>query len=450
MAGQRVYYQPQTTGYVATSGNTELARILPEPIYEGLVVDRILDHKHYDCAPDAYNVGTIKVRLFSVDHGASDDNLPWIDPIDSTIQEIPAIGEVVVVEKILGNMYYRRKVPLARKLQENAMVNTNSAFTGGTLSSAVGTNEEITLEKHKFGDYFKPDPTIRPLKHFEGDLLIQGRMGQSIRFGSSAVDPSSKELAPSIIIRTGQGKDNENTYVTHISPFGLTLEDINKDASSIWMTSNQTLPFAPATLETGCIGRTLSTPPQIFDKAQILVNSDRVILNAKKENILLYAKDTIYFNAGNEIRIDTDNNFEIATKEGLSFRTSGVLRARSDNNLILNTAEDLLTMSVKKTSILAEKIYIGSTDDEEEPMVGGQSLAKWLRDLINAHLNPKFHVQTPTGPGILHPQVRKNLMKMKERLNGMKDAEFNSEDIFVMLKNEEVNVEKNEFTAGQG
>jgi len=457
MYGDRIIYRRRTEGLLATSGNTESARPIAEPLFEGLVVDVILDHNHPDYAPDGSNVGAIKVRIFSLNHGLSDEQLPWADPVDFTIQEMPLIGEVVALQKILGNFFYARKIPIARRIQENGMLNLNKALnqrSTNTISNSINQEQEKTAEKHKFGEYFKPNEKIRPLKHFEGDVIFQGRMGQSIRFGSSAIDPSSKELAPNIILRTGQGEGNEKSYVTKDTIYGLTLEDINKDASSIWMTSNQNLPLLPATVTAGGFGRTMSNPPLIFGKAQILINSDRVMLNAKKESIFLYAKDTIYLNAGNELRIDTDNNFEIATKEGLSFRTSGTIRSRADNNFILNAAVDILSMSQGKTSLLAEKIYIGSTDlegvpdNEKEPLVGGQMLAKFLRDFINAHLKPPFHVQTPTGPGTLHPKVRTELQKVLKRLNGMLDAEFNSEDNFVMLKNEEVQVEKNDFTAG--
>lgn len=457
MYGDRVIYRRRVEGLLATSGNTESARPIAESLLEGLVVDVILDHTHPDYAIDGSNVGSVKVRIFSINHGLSDEQLPWADPFDYTIQELPLIGEVVALSKILGNLFYTRKVPIARRIQENGMLNLNKILnlrSTNTISNSISQPQEKIAGKHKFGEYFKPDNKVRPLKHFEGDVIFQGRMGQSIRFGSSAIDPSSKELSPLIILRTGQGEGNEDTYVTKKTIYGLTLEDINKDASSIWMTSNQNLPFLPATVQAGGFGRTLSNPPLLFGNAQILLNSDRLILNAKKESIFLYAKDSIYLNAGNELRIDTDNNFEIATKDGLSFRTSGTIRNRADNNIILNAAVDILSMSQGKTSILAEKIYIGATDlndvpdNEKEPLVGGQTLAKFLDEFINAHLSPQFHVLTSMGPGKLHPQVIKKLKDVQKKLRNKLNADFNSEDNFVMLKNEEVQVEKNEFTAG--
>lgn len=457
MYGDRIVFRKKPDGLLATSGNTESARPIAESLLEGMVVDVILDHTHQHYGIDGSNVGSIKVRIFSLHHGLTDDKLPWADPFDYTIQELPLIGELVALSKILGNFFYTRKIPIARKLQENAMFNLNRNLgerSTNNVASAVNEGQEKTKEQHRLGEYFTENKTIRQLKHFEGDVIFQGRMGQSIRFGSSAVDPSSKELSPTIILRTGQGKDNEKTYVTNTTLYGLTLEDINKDASSIWMTSNQNLPFLPATVEAGGFGRTLSNPPLLFGNAQILLNSDRLILNAKKESIFLYAKDTIYLNAGNELRIDTDNNFEIATQEGLSFRTSGTIRNRADSNIILNAAVDILTMSQGKTSLLGEKIYVGCTDlegvpdKEKEPLVGGQTLAWFLDEFINAHLTPPFHVLTSMGPGKLHPQVIKKLKDVQKKLRNKLDADFNSEDNFVMLKNEEVQVEKNDFTAG--
>ena len=71
---------------------------------------------------------------------------------------------------------------------------------------------------------------------FEGDMILEGRFGNSIRFGSS--NPRGKnewsendsEGEPITIISNGQGS-------TEYTP----LEDINNDASSIYLTSNHNI-----------------------------------------------------------------------------------------------------------------------------------------------------------------------------------------------------------------
>ena len=101
------------------------------------------------------------------------------------------------------------------------------------------------------GKYFKANNKIRPLKHFEGDTIIQSRFGSSIRFGAYENNPSidvgtsngygdsySENLGnPMILIRNRQKitKNKETKYQYNI------LEDINEDGSSIQITSGRTI-----------------------------------------------------------------------------------------------------------------------------------------------------------------------------------------------------------------
>ena len=251
----RVIYRRPTGDLLATTGGQDAARGEQNPIYEGLVVDVIVDHTHPKYSKvDGYNVGAIKVRIFDVNQTLDESLLPWADPFDFTVHELPLIGELVTLFKIRGNFFYTKKVPLAHRVQEDGMLKLNAALDKRgirTVSQALPSGEETTIDKHQFGKYFKPDSRVRQLKHFEGDTIIQGRMGNTIRFGSSRMDPSSDSLAPNIILRAGQGKNLEKEEITIDSVFGLIMEDINKDASSIWVVSDQVVPFKPATIVAG-------------------------------------------------------------------------------------------------------------------------------------------------------------------------------------------------------
>ena len=79
------------------------------------------------------------------------------------------------------------------------------------------------------------------LRPFTGDVTLEGRWGNSIRFGSSVAgnksenywSTSNKQGDPIIIIRNGQGKQ--------ISSEGWipAVENINTDNSSIYLTAGQ-------------------------------------------------------------------------------------------------------------------------------------------------------------------------------------------------------------------
>jgi hypothetical protein len=398
-SGDRYIYRGKPDGLLATSGNTESVRAIPNQFYEAVVVDVILDHHHPQYAKkDGYNVGAIKIRIFSVHNSRHDDLLDWADPIESSILEMPLIGELVVVHKILGNFYYTRKVFLAHRMQENGMLQLNNALNnrGNRLKSKIAvTKQEITADKHKFGEYFKPDSRVRPLKHFEGDLLIQGRMGQSIRFGSSQMELASPGMAPNIILRTGQGKDIEKTDATKDSIFGLILEDVNKDASSIWMTADQNVPFEPITINAGSFNRSIQAPPQKYGGAQIILNSDAIILDSKKTHILMYSNEEIYLNSFKNTAIDTDSSIILTANLDIELKTGRRIDAQADSDVTIISGNDISMVAAGTMSLLAKKIYLGSAANDVEPTVGGTSLSMWLARLIQALM----------GVGITPPQL---------------------------------------------
>lgn len=476
--GDRIFYRPQAAGNLATTGTSETLSPTQQPFLEAIVVDVIVDHTHEKYGEDGYNVGAAQVRMFAVDHGGTDDNLSWTDPLDFTVKQLPLIGELVVIYDIQGNKYYSRQVPLAHRVTENAMINLNSKLRGkssNTISSALTAGQELTQDKHKFGKYFKPDSRVRPLKHFEGDTIIEGRMGQTIRFGSSRMDPSSDGMSPNLILRVGQAKDVETEAATKLSQFGLILEDIDKDVSSIWMLTDQTVPFTPSTSKAGSFLRSVTNPPQKFDKAQVIINSDRLVLNAKNTHIMLFAREGIHLNSFSDTTIDTDANILFTANQEINLRSNGNIENTTDQDFTITAGSDVLSLSMEKTAFLAKKIYLGTAENDEEPMVGGTSLSKFLARLIYALVNGQAsnpptsfapganqttHVITPMGPGLLAPGVLAALRTLYNELtpqnpgqennkSNFAGAPFNSEANFVMLQNDEPEMEKNEFKVGE-
>lgn len=480
--GDRYVYRGKASGLLATSGNTESPTVIPNAFYEGIVVDVVLDHTHPQYAPDGYNVGSIKVRLLSVDNSRSDDILDWADPIDSTVQEMPLLGELVIVNKILGNFYYQKKTYLAHRMQENGMLNLNSQLNdrpSQLRKKITSTTKELTVDSHKFGEYFKPDSRVRPLKHFEGDVLFQGRMGNSIRFGSSQMELSSPGLAPNIILRTGQGKDIEKTDASVESVFGLILEDINKDASSIWMTSDQNIPFEPITINAGSFNRSMQAPPQKYGGAQIIMNSDSIVMDSKKTHILLYANEEIYLNSFKNTAIDTDASILLTANLDIELKSSRRVDIQADSDVAIISNTDISMVSGGGIALLGKKIFLGSFVDDAEPIVGGTSLSMFLARLIQAlmgvGITPPRQIPPPLAPGpstIAHtlfagmpcqlsPQIVTALTALYTELilpnqgsikkTPYSGAPFNSFDSFVSMINEDTSavIEKNEFKAGE-
>ena len=110
----------------------------------------------------------------------------------------------------MGRMYYTRRLNSRNFINNNADLQhehrygksggINDKTSPGSLLGARN-NSNLWPQSNQYGDpnydnkvylgkYFKVNNKIRPLKHFEGDTIIQSRHGSSIRFGCYENDPS--------------------------------------------------------------------------------------------------------------------------------------------------------------------------------------------------------------------------------------------------------------------
>lgn len=179
----------------------------------------------------------------------------------------------------------------------------------GSVRRVTDTGTSINL-----GNTFKENPNIKDLQPFEGDIIYEGRWGQSIRFGSTVnnskiPNPWSKvgeNGNPLTIIRNGQHNDEKEKLIPQV-------EDINKDLSSIYLTSNQELPISPSSTKYNSY-ETPPITPNKFSQEQVVINSGRLLFNSKKDSILMSSKDTINLNSINSVNIDSPQTI-IQSKE---------------------------------------------------------------------------------------------------------------------------------------
>ena len=155
-----------------------------------------------------------------------------------------------------------------------------------------GSSGERLIDKGEVGRTFPKVPKkVDNLQIFEGDELFEGRLGQSIRFGSTIQggDQSIYEKKPTwkgsgntdplMILRVKKTQGGSNKY---------TIEDLGKDESSIYLTSNQSLNnFKPGFDKNSDVKQI----GNFSGGSQILVDSDRVVINAKKNMLFLIGKD---------------------------------------------------------------------------------------------------------------------------------------------------------------
>jgi hypothetical protein len=170
---------------------------------------------------------------------------------------------------------------------------------GGSVRKVTDGSTEI-----KLGNTFKEKLDIKSLLPYEGDIIYEGRWGNSIRFGSTVLRPNTSNLwstvgedgDPIIIIRNGQHNDGRDPWVPQ-------LEDINKDQTSIYLTSNQKIPIEVSSKNYTSYKIKPQSPSEYQGK-QVIINSDRLLFNTKVDSILLSSQKTISLNARESVNID--------------------------------------------------------------------------------------------------------------------------------------------------
>lgn len=321
---------------------------------------------------DATQIGSAKVRPLYSYASVPEAQLPIAVPLDSNVKSYPLRGEVVIVVEYNNRLYYTQRLNFFNHINQNITSNlyiSPQSTQGGKsefvqVSAGNPNKTSDTAPTEAPGKYFAVNKKIQSLLPLEGDIIYEGRFGNSIRFGgtvmtgTSGVDSRFKGTwaigdtvgAPIIIIRNGQkvGGDEKVPYV----------EDINKDASSIYITNGQIIPLKTATTNQKTWE---GTAPSLFDGNQVLISSDRVVLNAKHGEILLFSAAPI----------------GLATSKGLN----------------IDTGAD--------TIINSPNIFLGYK--AAQPIILGNKTADWLKSLLTEMKNlitaiNNVVVRTGTGP----------------------------------------------------
>jgi hypothetical protein len=159
---------------------------------------------------------------------------------------------------------------------------------------------------------------IHPLLSFAGDTIYEGRYGQSLRFGSTSnchlSEPKGNKKSSIENNWSNSGKNgNPITILRNGQPLNSSIEgwipiteNINKDLSSIYLTSYQKIPIED-TYWKSINSYTSNKPksPSQYSNPQILLNSDRITINSKNDSILLRSQNSISLSSIISLNVDT-------------------------------------------------------------------------------------------------------------------------------------------------
>jgi len=183
-------------------------------------------------------------------------------PIHSFIRQYPVVSEIVILVNGPSSdmndsaqnqdIYYFPAFSIFNSPHQNAFPNMEEyeSYIRSQISTQSPAIQDDSFLSLPVGVTFKERDNLKILRPFEGDTIIQGRWGQSIRMGSTvsqlkSINPwslhsrsdSDTNGDPITIFVNSQKK--LTTKVETDSP--TIVEDINKDGSSIYMTSTQNI-----------------------------------------------------------------------------------------------------------------------------------------------------------------------------------------------------------------
>ena len=187
-------------------------------------------------------------------------------PLMANITNVPLVGEHVVVVEYNEQHYYTSIINRKNNVNENSIPGVSTGYVQNT----------------KYGETFKRQD-IRRVKVCEGEIVYEGRFGNSIKLGCN-----HKNNTPNIRIRAGQQEPPED--------FGAVVEEnINEDKSSIYLSTDETI-------ELDGLGARNKFPAESVKGNSIVMNSDKIFLNSKNGNFNVRASENLILQ-GDEIFI---------------------------------------------------------------------------------------------------------------------------------------------------
>lgn len=354
----------------------------------GRVVDVVMDpfHPNYEDLDQSQSLYGVFFRPLSKARIESEEELSnFAYYAGSNLKQIPLKGEIVELAsqpnstRGLSNstkVYWTRIVPIWNHVHHNAYPDT--------------VQDESQEEKANLGEYFEESDKINNLQLFPGDITLEGRHGNTLRFGGTKFDSNeltddSNSGLPYTILRNGQAEAGDAT--------DLVVEDINEDLSSFYLVSDHTVPLEQAHEKRDGFDEE-PEKADVYKGNQVLLNSGRLYFNAKEEGAYISAKDNIGLNA-KVIGIDSDDYIGLDSK----------------------------------------KIYLGTTAfDEEEPALKGQTSTDWLDDLVSLLEGlAKTMATTPPAPPTYIAALVKEGAKLQVQLPKLKSVlkQLHSKKVYI-------------------
>jgi hypothetical protein len=344
-------------------------------------------------------------------------------PFDKNNITYPIVGETIIIVEIANSNYwlpysvsqipnYREDVKLSEITKEKNVLSTDSSDKNKNYSEVKNTHTtgEKKIESQSNKSEYKKNENIKFLKPREGDTIITGRAGNTIRFSEffltedettdESGNPKGGTSSPSIFIRNKQNPSLDNEKIGT-----LVEESIDLDGTSVYITSGKVkIPFKE-TIKKQKIAFTEYPNSKDLKGNQFFLNSDRVVLSAKASEFIIFGKG----NTG----VITDGRFTIdADKE---------IYTHSNKDIILHTNKNIVLNSDASGVVYVGKVgKPGAAGAEVQRMVLAGELIELMSELIDEVCNMVF--ATPVGPTSAGPHNAMVFKMIKAKLTKIQSS----------------------------
>jgi hypothetical protein len=259
--------------------------------------------------------------------------LPTALPLFPNQKYFPLPGEIVLLQTLPS-----APSPITNKTEETYYTSVINAWNSPQFNGLF-----IEQDKNLLYNSFNENSEFRGVRTFEGDYVLEGRFGNSIRFGSTN-KVGAEDLTP---WSTNPGEIDNNPIMILSNQHGfkpngsdLYVEDINKDGASLYLSSQQVIPLN--------IGN-ITSPTGIRDyiNPQAVINADRTIISSKEDEVLVFGRTGV----------------ELYSQGPVYMQSNKVGIALQDNNIFLGPYNNAQTT---------------------QPLVLGNNLREFLSGLLKA------------------------------------------------------------------
>jgi len=296
------------------------------------------NHPRFDEVGGWAGIGTIIYDTAGGGLNSTRDTVSFARPLFSNHKFYPLINEMVAIITIADPVknqeaggedsklnFYFPPANVWNSQHHNALpdVKIDNPYQKNKSYAEVSQgspNYESIEEAPEFlGTTFKEKDQVFPLYFYEGDYIMEGRWGNTLRLGSTVKfsdfpnvwSSEGNEGDPITILRVA----NPNKTSTQAG-WLPTLENTIEDLSSIYLTSTQKLPFFASSFKTDSFGNDPApSSPSEYEGNQIILDSGRLILNAKSDGVLISSPTSVHLSAGNSVNLDSSQRIVLASGE---------------------------------------------------------------------------------------------------------------------------------------